>query len=173
MPWSEPREGKNREPPFLHSLSFHSRLLGDSLLCYVIPMFKNIFPTCGNAKRTVSGVGNGNPLQYSCLQNPMDRGAWRTTVHRVTKSQTQLKQLSTHARPRCYNRHFRYVNRCECECESCSFTSNSLQPHGLHSPWNSLGQNTGVGSCSLLQGIFPGLPHCRWILYQLSHQGSP
>ena len=119
------------------------------------------------------GEENGNPLQYSCLQNPMDRGAWRTTVHRVTKSQTQLKQLSTHARPRCYNRHFRYVDRCECECESCSFTSNSLQPHGLHSPWNSLGQNTGVGSCSLLQGIFPGLPHCRWILYQLSHQGSP
>ena len=31
--------------------------------------------------------GNGNPLQYSCLENPMDRGAWRATVHRVTKSQ--------------------------------------------------------------------------------------
>ena len=49
----------------------------------------------------------------------------------------------------------------------------------LYSPWNSPGQNTGVGSLSLLQGIFPtrgsnpGLPHCRWILYQLSHQGSP
>ena len=47
------------------------------------------------------------------------------------------------------------------------------------SPWNSPGQNTGVGSLSLLQGIFPsqgsspGLPHCRWILYQLSHKGSP
>ena len=57
--------------------------------------------------------------------------------------------------------------------------SDSLQPHGLHSPWNSPGQNTGVGSFSLLQGIFltersnPGLPHCRQILYQLSHQGSP
>ena len=36
------------------------------------------------------GVGNGNPLQYSCLENPMDRGAWHATVHRVTKSQTQL-----------------------------------------------------------------------------------
>ena len=35
--------------------------------------------------------GNGNPLQYSCLENPMDRRAWRTTVHRVAKSQTQLK----------------------------------------------------------------------------------
>ena len=57
--------------------------------------------------------------------------------------------------------------------------SNSLQPHGLYSPWDSIGQNTGVGSCSLLQGIFPiqgsnpGIPHCRQILYQMSHQGSP
>ena len=58
-------------------------------------------------------------------------------------------------------------------------TSSSLQPHGLYSPLNSSGQNTGVGSVSLLQGIFPtqgsnpGLLHCRWILYQLSHKGSP
>ena len=57
--------------------------------------------------------------------------------------------------------------------------SDSLWPHGLHSPWNSPGQNTGTGSLSLLQGIFlteelnPGLPQCRWILYQLSHKGSP
>ena len=49
----------------------------------------------------------------------------------------------------------------------------------LYSPWNSPGQNTGVGNLSLLQGIFPtqrskpGLPHCRWILYQLSSQGNP
>ena len=37
-----------------------------------------------------SGGGNGNPLKYSCLENPMDRGAWRATAHGVTKSQTQL-----------------------------------------------------------------------------------
>ena len=42
------------------------------------------------------GGGNGNPLQFSCLENPMDRGAWQATVHRVTKSLTQLKQLSMH-----------------------------------------------------------------------------
>ena len=42
------------------------------------------------------GEGHGNPLQYSYLENPMDRGAWRATVHRVTKSRTWLKQLSTH-----------------------------------------------------------------------------
>ena len=42
------------------------------------------------------GGGHGNPIQYSCLENPMDRGAWQTTVHRVAKSETQLKQLSMH-----------------------------------------------------------------------------
>ena len=43
------------------------------------------------------GEGNGNPLQYSCLVNPMDRGAWWATVQRLTESQTQLKRFSTHA----------------------------------------------------------------------------
>ena len=68
----------------------------------------------------------------------------------------------------------------ESESESCSVMSNSFRPHGLlspwRSPWNSPGQNTRVGSLSLLQGIFPtqrfnrGLLHRRWILYQLSYQ---
>ena len=63
--------------------------------------------------------------------------------------------------------------------ESHSVVSNSLWPHGLYSPWNSPGQNTEIGSHSLLQGIFltqrlnPVLPHCRQILYQLSNQRSP
>ena len=66
-----------------------------------------------------------------------------------------------------------------CESESHSVMSNSSPPHGLYSPWNSSGQNTGVGNLSLLQGIFPtqgwnsGLPHCSQILYQLSQKGSP
>ena len=65
------------------------------------------------------------------------------------------------------------------ESESRSIVSNSFWPHGLYSPWHSPGQNTGVGSLCILQGIFPaqesnsGLPHCRRILYQLSHKGSP
>ena len=42
------------------------------------------------------GVGHGNPLQYSCLENPMERGAWQATVYRVTQSWTWLKQLSIH-----------------------------------------------------------------------------
>ena len=55
----------------------------------------------------------------------------------------------------------------------------SWRPHGLYSPWNSPSQNIGMGSRSLLQGIFStqgsnqGLPHCRQILYQLNHRGSP
>ena len=63
--------------------------------------------------------------------------------------------------------------------ESHSVMSDSRDPHGLYSPWNSPGQNTAVGSLSLLQRIFPiqgsnpGLPRCRRILYQLSHKGSP
>ena len=43
------------------------------------------------------GGGHGNLLQYSCLENPMDRGTWQATVHGVAKSQTRLRQLSTHA----------------------------------------------------------------------------
>ena len=43
------------------------------------------------------GGGHGNPLQYSCLENPMDRGAWQATVYGVAKSWTRLKRLNMHA----------------------------------------------------------------------------
>ena len=62
--------------------------------------------------------------------------------------------------------------------ESHSVVSDSLLPNGPYSPWNSPGQNTGVGSLSVLPGIFltqgsnPDLPHGRWILYQLSHNSN-
>ena len=49
------------------------------------------------------GGGNDNPLQYSSLENPMDRGAWQVTVHRVTRSQTCLKRLSMHAHMKLLN----------------------------------------------------------------------
>ena len=71
-----------------------------------------------------------------------------------------------------------------CAVLCCSVMSNSLRPHGpqtarLLCPWDFPGKNTGVGSHSLLQGIFPtqgsspGLLHYRQILYHLSHQRSP
>ena len=61
-------------------------------------------------------------------------------------------------------------------CESCSVVSDSLQPHGLYSPWNPPGQNTGVACHFLLQKIYPTqglnprLLHCRWILYHCAIQ---
>ena len=79
---------------------------------------------------------------------------------------------------------FSFVSMDLSESESHLVVSDSLQPHGLSSarlicPWNSPGQNTGVGSHSLLEGIFlsqgsnPGLLHFRPILHHLNHQGSP
>ena len=71
---------------------------------------------------------------------------------------------------------FHYSWKWKWKSLSCVLLS---RPHGLYSPWNSPGQNTGVGSLSLLQGTLPtqgsnpGLPHCRWILYQLSPQVRP
>ena len=68
---------------------------------------------------------------------------------------------------------------CFFESRSCSVVSNSLQPHGLYSSWNSPDQNTGVGSLSLLQGTFPSqesnqsLLNCGGILYQMSYQEAP
>ena len=66
---------------------------------------------------------------------------------------------------------YQWLYESEGESESCSVVSDSLQPHGLYSPWNSPGQNNGVGGLSLLQEIFPtqglnlDLQHCRQILY--------
>ena len=71
----------------------------------MVLVVKNLSAKAGDIRDTGSnpesgrcpGGGHGSPLQYSCLENPMHRGAWRDTVHRVSKSQTQLKRLSTHS----------------------------------------------------------------------------
>ena len=68
-----------------------------------------------------AGVGNGNPLQYSCLENPTDRGAWQATVHGITKSWAQLKWFSTHTHKIRYPESVQF---------SRSVVSDSLQPHG-------------------------------------------
>ena len=136
----------------------------------------------------------------------MDRGAWWATVHGDSKELDTTEQLSMHTRimkmqqvlkeakksPNLSPRKNYWVAPLltvfslwgsdwgrEGGSEGRSVVSDSLQPHGLYSPWDSPGQNTGVGSLSLLEEIFPtqgsnpGLPLCRQILYQLSHQGSP
>ena len=74
---------------------------------YVALVVKNLLANAGHIRDVVliprlgrsTGGGHSNPIHYSCLENPMDRGAWRATVHtyhRVAKSQTRLKWLSTH-----------------------------------------------------------------------------
>ena len=132
--------------------------------------------------------GNGNPLQYSWLENPTDRGDWQAAVCGVTKSRTglsgwaqQWETLGCYCHSLGETKCYLWMQRRgqKCETESRSVVSYSLRPRGLYSPWNSPGHNTGVGSLSLLQGIFPtqgsnpGLSHCRRILYQLNYRGSP
>ena len=95
--------------------------------------------------------GHGTSLQYSCLENCMDRGAWRATVQRVAQSQIRLKQLST---PRDSEGHIRASH-----CKSTEpwlalmriiiivirlLPLTSLRPRRLYSPWNPPGQNTGA-----------------------------
>ena len=100
---------KNQLKNFFFIIFLFSLLLTSSF-CYFIEFFCLLlkvyirgFPCCSDGKESAcsagdpslipgsgrsSGEGNGNPLQYSCLENPIDRGAWQATVHRVTKSQT-------------------------------------------------------------------------------------
>ena len=94
------------------SLVLRSKLLLFKLWCTSVWAFqvalvaKNPLANAGDRRDADSipesgrsrGGGYGNPLQYSCLENPMDRGTWQVTVHRVEKSWTRLKQLGTHTR---------------------------------------------------------------------------
>ena len=85
----------------------HAPALKYSVKTHSVPgvlVVKNLPPNAGDTKVTGSipgpgkspGGRHGNPLQYPCLENPMDREAWQATDHRVAKSQTRLKQVSRH-----------------------------------------------------------------------------
>ena len=81
-------------------------LLGSDWASQVALVVKNTHASAGNIRDMGSipglgrspegGGGHGNPLQYSCLEHPMDTGAWQASVHRVAKSWTWLKRLCTH-----------------------------------------------------------------------------
>ena len=121
----------------------------------------------------VSGVGrspgewHGHSLQYSYLENP--HGQRSPRLHSMGTKRIGHNWATKHTYTVQPASNWPHVTKRV--SESRSVMSDSLWPHGLYSPWN-----TGVGSLSLLQGIFPtqgsnpGLPHCRQILYQLSHQ---
>ena len=86
-----------------HSALVLSTLIAAIVAAQVALVVKNPPANAGDIRDTDSisvsgrspGGGRGNPLQYSCLENPMDRGAWQAIVHKVAESQTGLKQLNT------------------------------------------------------------------------------
>ena len=112
------------------------------------------------------GEGDGYLLLYSSLENSIDKGAWQTTSPWCPKESDTTEQLMLTVISKYSSKHPAHLKVKETESPSVCLTL-------CHT------MNTGVGSCSLLQGIFPtwrsnsGLPHCRKILYQLSHKGSP
>ena len=83
----------------LHFVNFYT----DKWASQVVLVVKNLPANAGDIRDVGSipglerspGGGYGNPFQYSCQENPMDRGAWQATVQRVAKSRTQLKRLTT------------------------------------------------------------------------------
>ena len=121
--------------------------------------------------QTLIGIHSRFPIAQAsqcCLLPSADTPSWNSrwgANRRASSVQLNLIELNS-------------AEHVFSESESHSVVSNSLRPHGLYSPWNSPSQNTGVGSLSLLQWIFPaqglnqGLLHCRQILYQLSYKWS-
>ena len=107
------------------------------------------------------GEGNGCPLQYSCLENSMDRGSWWATVHGVTKIQIQYIHICVLCLA---------TQLCPTLCDpiDCSLPGSSILG-------DSPGKSTGVGCHALLQGSPQSRDQTQVprVLYHLNHQGSP
>ena len=174
-----------------HSKSMHLDLSG---VCGKEPAYQYRRPRDIKDTRSNPGLGrspgegHGNPLQYSCLENSMDRGACQAIVHRVTKRRTQLKALSMkpvwlqRTCSKLWTQTYlwevpffsmilqlgsHWVSKC-----SRSVVSDSLHPHGpwpiwfLH-PWDFPGKSTGVGCHCLLQKYLLGCIYSCVSLYQV------
>ena len=124
----------------------------------------------------------GNLISGSCAFSKSSLNIWKFTVHVLLKP--GLENFEHYFAASLPAAGLLWVPpalklKSQSENEGRLVISNSLWLQGLHNPWNSPSQNTGVGSLSLLQGIIltqglnPGLLHCRQILYHLSHKGSP
>ena len=99
------------------------------------------------------GEGNGSLLQYSCLENSMNRRAWQATVHRVSES--DMTEAPQYIHIYVYIRIHTYMCVLSHSLMSDSLQLHELQPARLLCPWNSPGKNTAVGCHFLFQGIFP------------------
>ena len=152
---------------FLFSFAFRFSSISRST-CIKFPAWKSI-KVCYRIIR----CNNERSHSLLLVLGPMYSGYMETVTYNGLWFKAHAEPCYTQSHPIMLSSNWYYL-----ESESCSIVSNCLQPYGLYSPWNSPGQNTRVGSLSLLQGIFPtqgsnpGLPHCGQILYQLSHQGS-
>ena len=118
----------------------------------------------GSVPRSGRSPGGGKPLQYCCLEKPMDRGAWRGTVRRITKSQTRLKRLSIRARILVYSHWMRMA------APTSQVTQNLKQfctePCGAHSLLVSLlWTNVSLLFFSYPRGNTWMFPELKWIIF--------
>ena len=111
------------------------------------------------------GEGNGNPLQYSCLENPVDRGAWWAAVHRVAQSRTRLKRLS-----------MSIVNKITCEKLKTQINKERDCVHILYLYWISrviLYVYQAVPSCNTCQkhmlSFFLSCVNVLWVRFLLEN----
>ena len=108
------------------------------------------------------GGGHCNPRQYSCIENPMDSGAWWAAVQWVAKSQTRPKQLGGLVAKSCPT----LVTPLTVTCQAPLSMGFSRQEYWSGLPFPSPGDLPDPG-------LNPSLPQCGRILYQLNHKGSP
>ena len=119
--------------------------------CSVASVMSNSLQTCG-ACQALLFLGLPRQEHWSGLPCPPPGDLPNPGLKPVSPASSTLQVYSS---PLSHQGSPRHRLKVKVKSESCSVMSKSLQPHGLYSPWNSPGQNTGVGSLSLLQGIFP------------------